>query len=791
MKMIMIIMRGNHIVSPLPFALTKLGRNLLFLITALFVWINPPAFGQQTQTNLLLQLDWVATLPFGAAFLATDGTGNIYSAASPHLSKSDANGVLLWTATNNDFSPIAMRVDTTGDVYLAGTIGGTNFAAAKYDSKGNRLWEQMYQHPGTSADSVAAAQIDGNGNIYLTGASVSGAGTNILTVKLSSNGTLLWATNYAGPLNTDSGAAVALDTQGNVYVTGSSAGFGTGNDVLTLKYDANGNQLWAVQYNGPENGDDQGSGIAVDTQGNIFVAGTSGTPQPPPFGGGGVLFTVGLKYDTGGNQLWAQRYRTPYYLLASPPLLAPDNLGGAYISAKFVYRNSSEAYVLKYNSTGTNVWSMDFWSSLANNYEDPAALELDRDGNALLALPTAFFKISPEGVVVWSLALPGQIFQTTTLAVDATNNFWTIVDGTLAKFTQAPVAGPAAAILFPSDGTSLKYPASVFIEATATESTSDLQIWDGNTKITDLASYHQLYSAYDFYSDAPTFTWNPPGGNHTLTARFTSQSGIQVTSAPVHLAIITNQFPIVTITNPANGAYFVAPAAVQIAAEANDPDGSVARVDFYAPNLLGEVVSSPYLLNFSSIPAGSYTLTAQATDNEGAVGVSPPVNFTVLPWNSPPLIVTETQSKTVSVGTNVTFSVQATGAPPLAYQWQFNGTNISGQTSAQLALTNVQPQASGIYDVVVTNQYGRVPSSNATLTLVSPALVFRTIATTSDGKLQLGVSAPSGSSIRIQTSSDLLNWTTLAQVTVTNQNFNLTYPINPQTTDLYFRLAAP
>jgi hypothetical protein len=203
------------------------------------------------------------------------------------------------------------------------------------------------------------------------------------------------------------------------------------------------------------------------------------------------------------------------------------------------------------------------------------------------------------------------------------------------------------------------------------------------------------------------------------------------------------------------------------------------------------VAASPYDLNFSNIPAGVYPLTAQATDNQGAVGISPPVVFTVLAANSPPLITTQPQSESVFLGTNTGISVQAYGGPPLSYQWQLNGTNLPGATSALLSLTNAQLPSAGIYDVVVTNQYGRVTSASANLTLVSPNLFFNGISTTTNGNLQRTISAPAGSSFRIQTSADLANWTTLAQLTATNQNMSLSYPVAPQTTRLFYRLAAP
>ena len=71
-------------------------------------------------------------------------------------------------------------------------------------------------------------------------------------------------------------------------------------------------------------------------------------------------------------------------------------------------------------------------------------------------------------------------------------------------------------------------------------------------------------------------------------------------------------------------------------------------------------------------------------------------------------------------GANVTFNVVATGTAPLSYQWQFNGANISGATSASYTKNNVQASDAGNYSVVVTNVAGTVTSSNAVLTVNVP-----------------------------------------------------------------------
>ena len=70
---------------------------------------------------------------------------------------------------------------------------------------------------------------------------------------------------------------VALDSNGSPHVTGYSPGPTSGNDFATIKYDANGNEVWVERYNGPFNGDDQATAIAVDPAGAVYVAGFSKT----------------------------------------------------------------------------------------------------------------------------------------------------------------------------------------------------------------------------------------------------------------------------------------------------------------------------------------------------------------------------------------------------------------------------------------------------------------------------------------------------------------------------------
>jgi hypothetical protein len=92
-----------------------------------------------------------------------------------------------------------------------------------------------------------------------------------------------------------------------------------------------------------------------------------------------------------------------------------------------------------------------------------------------------------------------------------------------------------------------------------------------------------------------------------------------------------NALPSVTLTAPLAGATFTAPATISLSATATDSDGTIAKVAFYqGTTLLGEVTSSPYAWTWSGVSAGNYSLTAQATDNRGALGLSTAVGISVV-----------------------------------------------------------------------------------------------------------------------------------------------------------------
>ena len=131
------------------------------------------------------------------------------------------------------------------------------------------------------------------------------------------------------------------------------------------------------------------------------------------------------------------------------------------------------------------------------------------------------------------------------------------------------------------------------------------------------------------------------------------------------------------------------------------------------------------MTNVQAADAGTYSVVVS---NSAGNVTSANATLTVSPAAVGPAITTQPASQSVTAGSDVTFSVTATGTAPLTYQWRKGGSNISGATSATYSMTNVQAADAGTYSVVVSNSAGNVTSANATLA-VSPAAVAPVITT--------------------------------------------------------------
>src|ERR1051325_9910210 len=142
---------------------------------------------------------------------------------------------------------------------------------------GEPLWTNRYDGGFYNFyDYATAVAVDSSGNVFVTGYSVGSTGNHdYVTIKYSGTGALKWTNVYNGPGNgADHANALAVDGSGNVFVTGDSFN-GTNTDFATVAYSNDGTPLWTNFYNGPGNGGDVAVSVAVDTNGNVFVAGAS------------------------------------------------------------------------------------------------------------------------------------------------------------------------------------------------------------------------------------------------------------------------------------------------------------------------------------------------------------------------------------------------------------------------------------------------------------------------------------------------------------------------------------
>jgi hypothetical protein len=175
--------------------------------------------------------------------------------------------------------------------------------------------------------------------------------------------------------------------------------------------------------------------------------------------------------------------------------------------------------------------------------------------------------------------------------------------------------------------------------------------------------------------------------------------------------------PTVAITTPTNSQVFVTPPGlVPIEALAQDIDGIVARVEFFAgPTFLGADTNAPFTVLWTNTVPGGYVLTAVATDDDGATGTSAPVSI-IIRSCTPVLDATPLQSLIRCVCDEAIFSTTISSPDPVRIVWRANGTVIPGETNNTLILQGLKPFHAGLYTVEISNACAFV-SRSATLSL--------------------------------------------------------------------------
>ena len=183
-----------------------------------------------------------------------------------------------------------------------------------------------------------------------------------------------------------------------------------------------------------------------------------------------------------------------------------------------------------------------------------------------------------------------------------------------------PSSNPVVSITSPIGGTAFAAGTTINFAANVTDPNNNVarvEFFEGTTKLGEDAS-------------APyAFAWtNAPAGDHTITVLATDLTNL-TGSASVTLRVNAAAVPLISLIAPANNSGFVAPATITIQANASDPDGNLARVEFYnGAAKLGEDTTAPFSLTWSNVLPGAYTITARAVD-AGGLTSSVSVNVTV------------------------------------------------------------------------------------------------------------------------------------------------------------------
>lgn len=327
--------------------------------------------------------------------VAADSVGNVAVTGYTTLANGNADyytakyaandGALLWEksydgAGGGDVA-YGVAVDSAGNVIVTGTSwsGGFTCYTAKYGAAtGALLWERRSIEPVINSSGGAySVVVDGGDDVIITGYSFNATNRpDCYTAKYAgASGVLLWERRYNGPANSRA-YDVAVDSGGNVAVTGFSDNASGNSDCYTAKYaGANGALLWEKRYNGPANGDDIGYSVAADNAGNVIVTGSSYN------GSNNSYYTA--KYAAGdGALLWEKRYNGPGNSYSEAFSVAVDNLGNVVVTG-----NSNGAgadiYTAKYAAAdGALLWEKRYEGG-AN--DQAYSVAVDSGGNVVVA----------------------------------------------------------------------------------------------------------------------------------------------------------------------------------------------------------------------------------------------------------------------------------------------------------------------------------------------------------------------------------------------------------------------
>ena len=331
-----------------------------------------------------------------AAAIAIDSLGNVFVCGKTQLAsgasdiiviKYNSSGVQQWVKIIDggavDYAT-SIAADNSGNSYVTGVLSSgptvSDLFVIKYDPAGNATWTRTFDQASSGSVGTSIA-LNSSGNVFVTGYTDLGNYFNVVTIKYSSNGDSLWTrifSNGQTPAFGDCyGTKLAVDANGDVFVGGNSGDSQNGVNYLILKYNSAGVFQWNKYYHGPVVSDDEVTDIKPDNLGNIYVTGKSA---------GSNADYVTIKYNSFGNQSWLARYNGTGNGDDVPYSLALDNNGAAYVTGSALFAATGQDIVtIKYDSSGSQVWLASFSGIVTNGTDQGRSVAIAPSGNVFVA----------------------------------------------------------------------------------------------------------------------------------------------------------------------------------------------------------------------------------------------------------------------------------------------------------------------------------------------------------------------------------------------------------------------
>ena len=262
------------------------------------------------------------------------------------------------------------------------SAGDKDAFVRKYDASGVELWTKQFGSP--ESDRALGVAVDATGNVYVAGKTwgalpgqVDAGPADAFLRKYGAGGDEVWTRQF-GSSEPDSASGVAVDGEGNVYVAGWTGGAlpdqvsGGREDAFLRKYAPGGTELWTRQLGYPDSSDGASS-VAVDVEGNVYIAGYTDRADR------GDRNAFLRKYDSAGEVLWSRIGET--FNWASSVVV--DGEANVYVVGSTAGgKVMGDALLRKYSSTGEELWTRQFGSP---QDDSGIGVALNREGHVYVA----------------------------------------------------------------------------------------------------------------------------------------------------------------------------------------------------------------------------------------------------------------------------------------------------------------------------------------------------------------------------------------------------------------------